>query len=131
MSTIGLARSLVTLSAVVFAGTGLAYLIAPGAMLAVVGVASASTTDFLLRTEGVALLSGAGLLWAVRDGTGTQLRIAMVALGAYYILGSFLDVAAFRDGIVGTASVPSAAVRTVVGAICLMAATRLAGAGGS
>jgi uncharacterized protein YjeT (DUF2065 family) len=111
-------------SAVVFAGTGLGYLIAPGAMLAVVGDAFAATSDFLLRTEGVALLCGAGLLWAVRDGTSAQLRVALIALEAYYILGSIVDIMAFRDEIVGFALVPSAAARTVVGAICFLTAAR-------
>ena len=123
------ARGLVVFSAFVFAGIGLGYLIAPAAMLAIVGVASEATTDFLMRTEGVALLCGGGLLWAVRDGTSRQLRVALIALGVYYILGSMVDVAAFRVGIVGTASVPSAMVRTVLGVICFLTAARLSVAG--
>ena len=53
-----LARSLLLLSAVVFAVTAIGYLVVPGVMLSVVGVASNGTADFLIRTEGVALLAG-------------------------------------------------------------------------
>ena len=63
-----LARSLLFLSAVVFAVTAIGYLVVPGVMLSVVGVASNDTADFLIRTEGVALLAGAVFLWAARSG---------------------------------------------------------------
>jgi uncharacterized protein YjeT (DUF2065 family) len=74
------ARLLVLVSAATFALVGIAYLVVPASALAIVGIASSPTSDFLLRTEGVALLTGAGLLWAVRDGSSTQVRGALVAL---------------------------------------------------
>ena len=49
----------------------------------------------------------------------------LFTLGLYYILGSLVDMAAFTQGVVGVASVPSAGVRIVVGAICLLVAARL------
>lgn len=61
-------------------------------MLSIVGIGAAPTTDFLMRTEGVALLTGAGLLWAVRTGTSPQPRIALASLAAYYIVGSLVDL---------------------------------------
>ena len=61
-----LSTVLIRVSAVIFALIGLGYLVAPSAMLSIVGIGAAPTTDFLMRTEGVALLTGAGLLWAVR-----------------------------------------------------------------
>ncbi len=130
MRSVNVARGLVLLSAIGFGVTGLGYLVAPAAMLAVVGVPSAAVSDFLLRTEGVALVSAAGLLWAVRDGTNAQLRVALFALSVYYILGSIVDIAAYRESIVGTAAVPSAAVRIVVGIACLFTAARLPVPGG-
>ena len=93
-------------------------------MLSIVGIPAAPTTDFLMRTEGVALLTGAGLLWAVRDGSSPQRQIALASLAAYYIVGSLVDLAAFNDGIVGTASVPSAVIRIAVGVLCAVAAWR-------
>jgi hypothetical protein len=117
----------VVLSSAGFAVTRLGYLIAPGVMLSVVGVTSAATLDFMLRTEGVALLCGAGVLWAVRDASPPAMRVALLSLAVYYILGSLVDLAAYAQGIVGTASVPGAAVRIVLGVLCLFAAVRRTG----
>ena len=112
-------------SAAVFVVTAIGYLVAPGAMLSVVGVASTGTSDFLIRTEGVALLAGAVFLWAARSGPPGLIRIVLVGLGVYYVLGSVVDVAAFTQGLVGTASVPSAAVRILLGGLCLVAAGKV------
>jgi uncharacterized protein YjeT (DUF2065 family) len=120
-----LAIGLIRASVAVFAVTGLGYLLAPGAMLSVVGVPSTGTSDFLLRTEGVALVSGGTFLWAVRKGTEAQLRLVLYALAAYYVVGSIVDVAAFAQGIVGLASVLSAALRIAVGGLCLAAGWRV------
>ena len=118
------ARILILVSAAVFAVTGVAYLIAPATMLSIVGVAPSATSDFLLRTEGVALVCGAGLLLAVRDGGNAHLRIALIALALFYVLGSVVDLAAYRESIVTSPALPSAAVRIVFGAICLFVAER-------
>jgi len=53
------------------------------------------------------------------------MRVALLSLAVYFILGSLVDLAAFAQRIVGPASVPSATVRLVVGALCLVAAARL------
>lgn len=119
-----LATGLIRLSAVLFAGIGLGYLVAPSAMLSIVGITAAPRTDFLMRTEGVALLTGAGFLWAVRAGTSSQRQVALVSLAAYYVVGSLVDLAAFNDNIVGAASVPSAVIRIAVGLLCAVAAWR-------
>jgi hypothetical protein len=127
--TMKLARSLIFLSAVVFAVTAIGYLVVPGVMLAVVGVASTGTADFLIRTEGVALLAGAVFLWAARSGPPGLIGIVLVGLGVYYVLGSLVDLAAFAQGLVGTASVPSAALRILLGVLCFVAAGRVTAAG--
>jgi hypothetical protein len=119
-----LSTVLIRVSAVIFALIGLGYLGAPSAMLSIVGIGAAPSTDFLMRTEGVALLTAAGLLWAVGTGTSPQRRIALASLAAYYIVGSLVDLAAFNHGIVGIASVPSAVVRIAVGVLCAIAAWR-------
>jgi hypothetical protein len=123
-----LARSLLFLSAVVFAVTAIGYLVVPGVMLSVVGVASTGTADFLIRTEGVALLAGAVFLWAARSGPPGLIRLVLAGLGVYYVLGSLVDIAAFYQGIVGTASVPSAVVRILLGVLCFVAAGRVTAA---
>jgi hypothetical protein len=120
-----LARSLLSLSAVVFAVTAIGYLVVPGVMLSVVGLTSTDTSDFLIRTEGVALLAGAIFLWAARSGSSGLLRIVLVGLGIYYVLGSLVDLAAFAQGLVGAASVPSAAVRILLGVLCFVGVVRI------
>ena len=118
-----LASALLVISAAVFAVVGIAYLVSPGAMLGVAGVESAPTSDFLLRTEGVALVTGAGLIYAViRSNRASSARIALIALAAYYLLGSLVDLSAFRDGVVGATSLPGILARLVFGAACVFAA---------
>jgi hypothetical protein len=116
-----LASRLITFSAAVFAFVGLAYLFAPGQMLAVVGISSKPEGDFLIRTEGVALASAAVFLWAARRGTAFQKRLALGGLALYYIVGSVVDLMALGSGIVGPASVPSGAIRIALGVVCLVA----------
>jgi hypothetical protein len=116
-----LANVLLGVSAVVFALIGIGYLVAPGFMLGIAGMESGATSDFLLRTEGVALLTGSALIYAVMRSGGTAVRIALIALAAYYILGSLVDLAAFANGLLDATSVASAAVRLVFGAACVLA----------
>lgn len=115
------ARILFALSAAVLAVTGTAYLVAPGLTLGIVGLQATPDSEFLLRTEGVALLFGAAIVWVLRGGDVRAHRIGLLALAGYYVLSSLVDVAAFAQGTVGPASVPSAAIRIVVGALCLVA----------
>jgi uncharacterized protein YjeT (DUF2065 family) len=116
------ARLLVNASAVVLVATGLGYLLAPGAALGIVGVEASSTAEFLLRTEGIALLFGAAMLFVVRN--GTPATGPLLALAGYYVLSSVVDAVAFAQGIVGPASVPSVVVRVAIGLLCLAAAWR-------
>jgi hypothetical protein len=117
-----IARGLLFLSAFVFVATGLAYLAVPGSALGIVGIESSPTSEFLLRSEGVPLLFGAALLWAVLDGGRPRERIALIALGGYYTVSSVIDLAAYGEGVVGPASIPSAVVRIALGMVCLAAA---------
>ena len=117
-------RVLLTVSAAAFTLVGLGYLAAPGAMLSVVGILSSPTNDHLMRTEGVALLTGAALIWVARDTAGPGLRVALGALAFYFVIGSVVDLLAWSSGIVGSAAVPSAAIRIALGGLCLIAAAR-------
>jgi nitrogen fixation-related uncharacterized protein len=119
-----LSTALIRVSTILFAVIGLGYLVAPSAMLSIVGIDAEPTSDFLMRTEGVALLTGAGFLWAVRAGTSRQRRVVLLSLAGYYVVGSLVDLAAFNDTIVGPASLPSAVIRIAVGVVCGAAAWR-------
>jgi hypothetical protein len=124
MIVMAVERIVIVVAAVVFAGTGAAYMLVPASVLPVVAIDPTATSTFLLRTEGVALLTIAGLLLAVRDGAPRQLRVVLAALAFYLIVGSAVDLAAFARGVVGPASVPSAAIRIAIGAVCLVAAVQ-------
>ena len=119
------ANALLGFSALTFAGIGVGYLIAPAAMLSIVGITSAPVADFLIRTIGVALLAGAGLIASAWDASATRVRIALVSLAGYYLLSSVVDWQAHSEGIVGSASVPSVMIRVAVGVLCLLAAWRV------
>lgn len=93
-------------------------------MLSIVGIDADPTANFLMRTEGVALLTGAGFLWAVRAGTSRQRQVALLSLAGYFVVGPLVDLAAFNDNIVGPASLPSAVIRIAVGVVCAAAAWR-------
>jgi hypothetical protein len=125
MSIVTLATGLLLFSVALFAVTGLSYLVVPGILLAAVEIESTSTTDFLLRTVGVALFCAAGFVWAARDGGPRQMRLILIGLGVYYVLSSVVDVAAFAQGVVGTLSLPSAAARVVIGSLCFLSAARI------
>jgi hypothetical protein len=95
-------------------------------MLGVVGIESDQTSEFLIRTEGVALVAMAVLVRFVPIDGGSRTRGALIALAGYLILGSLVDLRAFVDGIVGPAAVPSAAVRMTFGVICVVLAASAA-----
>ena len=65
-----LARVLLVVSAQLLAATGLGYLFVPAAMLSVVGIAGSPTEVFLIRTEGVALVTAAALTETARRAAG-------------------------------------------------------------
>ena len=113
------ARRLLALSSAVFAATGSAYVVVPGFALGIVGIQSSPESAFLLRTEGVALLFGAVVAWALRSADVRAHRTGLLALAGYYIVSSLVDLGAFAQDIVGPASVPSAVVRIAIGLICL------------
>ena len=118
------ARGLTYLAALSLAFTGVAYLLVPAAALSVVGIAADPTSEFLLRTEGVPLLTSAGLLIVIAIRPGRHLWLALLAVAGYLVVSSIIDLFAFRDGIVGQASVPSAIIRIVLGVACIAAAAR-------
>ena len=117
-----LGHVLLLASAVVLIAAGIACLLVPGSALGIVGVDSTPTAEFLLRTEGVALLFGGALLVATRSAPAQGGQLA--ALTGYFILSSVVDVAAFTQGIVGPASIPSAVIRVAAGLLCAVLSVR-------
>ena len=117
-------RALLILSSVAFAAVVIGYIVAPWALLSVVGIESTPTADFLIRTEGVALVSAAIFVWAARDGSTAQVRLVLLGLALYFILGALVDLSAFASSVVGPASVPSGVVRILIGALCVFVALR-------
>ncbi len=106
----GMIRLLLRASAVMFTISGVAMLLAPAAMLSVVGIGAEPVPSFLLRTEGAPQLALAILLW-VAPVEGTAARPALAAVFLFHVLSSLVDLDAHRLGLVGPAAVPSAVVR--------------------
>jgi hypothetical protein len=108
----------VGLVVIAFVASALGYLLAPSAMLRIVGIQSDRTADFLVRTLAAALLALSPGAWAARhrDGTLAQ-RGVLVGLAVYLFASSLVDLHAFAVGVVGAAAVPSIAVRVALGAV--------------
>ena len=117
-----LTRALLWLAAVALVAVGLAFAIVPGIPLEVLAIASSPTTEFLLRSEGLALVVAGLLLVLIPPGRAWRTRFALLAVAAYLIVGSVVDLRAYLDGVVGTATLASAALRIAVGALCVLAA---------
>ena len=115
-------RTLLWLAAVALVAVGIAYVVVPGAALGIVAIDATPTTEFLLRTQGVALVAAGAFLLLVPSTRSWRTRSALLAVAAYLIAGSVVDVRAYLDGIVGSAALPSAVVRIAAGALCILAA---------
>ena len=99
----------------VFGVSALAYFVAPAASLRVVGIASDSTEQFLLRTLAAALLAFVPPLWLAVARPSTSLRYGLVwGVITYLVASSLVDLAAYMGGIVSGLSIPSAVVRIVL-----------------
>ena len=57
-----LTRTLLWLAAVALVAVGIAYVVVPGAALGIAAIEATSTTEFLLRTQGVALVAAGAFL---------------------------------------------------------------------
>lgn len=110
---------LVIFVVVLLVGSAVGYLVAPGRMLGVVGIAGTAETEFLVRTVAAALLSMVPSAVAVlRVGDPRRLRWHVVTgLATYMFLSSAVDLWAYATDVVGPAAVPSIGFRVVIGAV--------------
>jgi hypothetical protein len=89
-------------------------------MLAVVGIVSDPQMDFLLRTSGVGVACLVPGVWALRNSTTSPLsRAVLTGLIGYLLLSSVVDLHAYTQSIVNTASIPSIAFRVGLGSVIL------------
>jgi hypothetical protein len=88
------------------------------AMLGIVGMDSNPQVTFLVRTLAAALLALSPGAWAARrrDGTSGQ-RSVLIGLAGYMFASSLVDLHGFINQVVGIASVPSIALRVVLGVV--------------
>ena len=101
------------------------YLLVPSAMLHIVGIQSNPQVTFLVRALAAALLALSPGAWAARrrDGTPAQQSV-LIRLAAYMFARSPVDLYGFINQIVGIASLPSIALRMILGAVIVWLAAR-------
>jgi hypothetical protein len=111
-------RLVVGLVVILLVASALGYLLAPSAMLGIVGIDSNPQVTFLVRTLAAALLALSPSAWAARrrDHTSTQ-RSVLIGLAGYMFTSSLVDLYGFANQVVGIASVPSIALRLILGAV--------------
>jgi hypothetical protein len=81
------------------------------------GLAVAPQVNFLVRTLAAAQLALSPGAWAApRDGTSAQ-RGVLIGLAGYMVASSLVDLYGFTNQVVGIASLPSIALRVILGAV--------------
>jgi hypothetical protein len=111
-------RLVVGLVVILLVASALGYLLVPSAMLGIVGMDTNPQVTFLVRTLAAALLALSPAAWAARrrDGTSGQ-RSVLIGLAGYMFASSLVDLYGFINQVVGVASVPSIALRVILGAV--------------
>jgi hypothetical protein len=111
-------RLVVGLVVILLVASALGYLLVPAAMLRIVGIDSNPQVTFLVRTLAAALIALSPGAWAARrrDGTSAQ-RSVLIGLAGYMFASSLVDLYGFLNQVVGIASVPSIALRVILGAV--------------
>jgi hypothetical protein len=111
-------RLVVGLVVILLVASALGYLLVPSAMLGIVGMNSNPQVTFLVRTLAAALLALSPGAWAARrrDHTSAQ-RSVLIGLAGYMFTSSLMDLYGFINQVVGVASLPSIALRVILGAV--------------
>ena len=90
-------------------------------MLSVVGIVSNEQVNFLLRTAGVGVASLIPGAWASRASADSPVsRAVLYGIVGYLFLSSVVDFHAYTQSIVNTASIPSIALRILLGIVILL-----------
>ena len=103
---------------ILLVASALGYLLAPSAMLGIVGMDPNPQVTFLVRTLAAALVALSPSAWAARrrDGMSGQ-RSVLIGLAGYMFASSLVDLYGFIKQVVGIASLPSIALRVILGAV--------------
>ena len=111
-------RLVVGLVVILLVASALGYLLAPSAMLGIVGMDSNPQVTLLVRTLAAALLALSPAAWAARrrDHTSAQ-RSVLIGLAGYMFASSLVDLYGFVNQLVGVAAVPSITLRVILGAV--------------
>lgn len=113
-------NAIITFVIFLFAASAMGYLIFPSAMLSVVGIESDHQTDFLVRTLAVALVAWIPSAWSARKRDNLALYPnVMFGLAIYMFLSSIVGLDAFLTHIVNSVSIPSIALRVLLGGVLL------------
>jgi hypothetical protein len=115
-------KTLLTATAVIEAGAGLALLGVPSVtaslLLGTPLVTSAATT--LARVGGAAILALATVCWLTRDAHGPESRRLVVAMLFYNVaVATLLALSSFRDGLHGLLLWPAVAFHVAMGVWCV------------
>src|ERR687897_145369 len=111
-------RLIVGLVVILLVASAFGSLLVSSAMLGIVGIDSNPQVTFLVRTLAAALLAISPAAWAARrrDGTPGQ-RSVLIGLAGYMFASSLVDLYGFANQVVGIASVPSIALRLILGVV--------------
>jgi hypothetical protein len=110
-------KHLITFTLLLMVVPAVGYLVAPAAMLTIVGITSNPQLDFVLRTSGVGLLAQMPGAWALRTDTSSRTAPAVAAgLVGYLVLSAVVDFHAYLQALVSFAAVPSIVLRLGLGA---------------
>ena len=114
-------KNIIMFTTFLMALSAIGLLFFPSRMLSVVGIVSNEQMDFLLRTAGVGVASLIPGAWASRTSTDSPIsRAVLYGIVGYLFLSSVVDFHAYTQAIVNTASIPSIALRILLGIIILL-----------
>jgi hypothetical protein len=112
--------TLVTFVVILLGASAIGYLFFPSAMLSVVGIISNDQMDFLVRTLAAALVALIPSAWSARKRENAALFQSVIfGIALYMFLSSAVDLHAFLNNIVNSASIPSVVFRVILGGVLL------------
>jgi hypothetical protein len=114
-------KYIITFTVLLLVISAIGLLFFPSKMLGVVGIVSNDQMEFLLRASGVGVASLIPSAWASRTSTASPVaRAVLIGLVVYMFLSSMVDLQAYTQSIVNSASIPSIAFRIFLGIAILL-----------